>query len=258
MSVRILSAVALAASFLTLATVARAADLVANPTIIGGGVVPVGGVTSEDVDIGVGFEDGAFELEVHDESNGGVEGTEYAPNEVLFHVAAESLFARPAGSQFDFLGLAAGANLSLLPASPNGDLLFLGFAAEEVPAGTFVPGTLKLRLVSVAGGGDSSLPAPGAFSVFSLDAGNPVVHIASSDGISSSDHIDLIEGDHSHFNIGFSAEGLYAITFEASGTLIGGAPSSLQGTYYFQVVIPEPASLGVLAPAAALLLRRRK
>jgi surface-anchored protein len=232
-------------------------------TVISGSVLPPPSpnpvLVTDDVDIGFGIKSGdsgpEIEPHIHDEAT----DTEFEPFEALFFVAPEALVTRPVGSVFDFIGVGAGQQFSLLPSDLNADLPYVGWGTEEIAAGTLVGGVLNVRLNGVAGGADGSLPAPGFVSVFTLGLGGPSVRWASFDGIDASDVIVLNEDSHTHFNIAFSAPGLYAVTLEADAALVeGGRINSEEVTYYFNVVVPEPSALALLAPAALLLGRRRK
>src|SRR5688572_10129161 len=61
-------------------------------------------LTTEHVDVGLAFEDGAWDLHLHDETN----DVEYGPGEALLHASAAARVTVPPGSQFAFLGAAPG------------------------------------------------------------------------------------------------------------------------------------------------------
>jgi len=183
--------------------------------------------TTEHVDIGVAYEDDAWDLHVHNEDA----DEEYEPDGVLLAVVPEALTKRSggfAGAEFDFLGVAVGESFYLLPQSPNPEVLLLGIGGEEIEAGTFQGGQVELRLLAVNG--------PGHFSAWLNTAGGPDVRFATSDGITAADVTTVLEGGHQEYNFGFSARGRYEVTFEASGTLTDGTPtSSGPVTYYISV-----------------------
>ena len=72
--------------------------------------------------------------------------------------------------------------------------------------------TVSLRHVDYRG----QLPSGGKFSLWTNDSfGQPTVWMASGqNGIDSSDKYFVLAGDHAHPNMGFSALGLYAVTFD--------------------------------------------
>src|SRR5262245_8350609 len=68
-------------------------------------------LTNEHADVGSGYEEGSWDLHVHDESN----GAEYEPNEALLFIGPAGKTSRPAGASWEFLGNEAGADLWVLP-----------------------------------------------------------------------------------------------------------------------------------------------
>lgn len=200
------------------------------------------------VDIGIGYEDKAFDLHVHQEEP--LE-QEFAPGEAVFAVGSAAASQSPGGAYSSFLG-AAGTPLWVLPSSQNEQLPYLGFGTEELTAADW-SGNISLSLKAVTG--------PGTFSVWGVSGfGAPELKMSSVDGISANDRLLLVPGSHGHFNVGFSAPGDYLVTLEASGNhLIDGLRTSDPATYRFQVV-PEPSTwalaLSGLA-AGALWVRGR-
>jgi surface-anchored protein len=182
-------------------------------------------LSNEHADIDVAFEDGAFELLVHDETN----DIEHDPSNVILRVNGGARTTVPSDSAYSFLG-AAGAPVWILPAVQDPMLLFLGTSGEEIEAGTFQNDTVKLSLKSVKG--------PGEFSVFAIDAfGVPQVFMNTRNGIGADDWLLVIAGGHTDYNWGFTKAGKYRITVEASGTLVDGTiVSSGDVTYTFRVV----------------------
>lgn len=241
------------ATALLLAAGAAAQPLSPGYVLIGGNIVPPGGVSSTEVDLGIGFDAGAFDLHIHDEGN----AAEYSPSEAALFVPGEAAISRPVSSAFNFTGVGAGQDLWRLPQTFNPDLLYTGIGAEEIAPGTFQPGSFGLRLVGVAGGTDGLSPAPGFFSMWASTDTGPAAIFASADGISAADTLSLVEGSHSHYNFGFSQPGWYAVTVEASAVTVDGSPVSGQATYYFQVV-PTPGAAAVLGAGALLAARRRR
>lgn len=232
--------------------------------ILSGTVGPAGAIEAPDVDLELKLHDGELEWKVHKHEEhtrppvgGGEEHDEdLKPNGVVFFVHPSSAFVRPSSSVWDFTGVPAGGEVIRLPQAPNPELPYVGWGTEDIAAGIFAGDSLTVKLLSVTGGPSGTDPAPGVFSVWQ-GGGLPVVKLSSTPG--GIDTFTLDTGTHTHYNIGFSAPGLYAVTLEASGLTAGVEPLPLTATstFYFQVV-PEPAVMGMLAPAAALLLRRRK
>lgn len=187
-------------------------------------------ISSGHVDIGIGYEDKAFDLHVHQEEP---LDQEFAPGEAVFAVGPASAGVSPGGAYVSFLG-AAGTPVWILPTAEKEQLPFLGFGTEELTAADW-SGNISLSLKAISG--------PGTFSIWGVSGfGAPELKMSSVNGISADDRLLLVPGSHGHFNVGFSAPGDYRVTLEASGNhLIDGLRSSDPATYRFQVV-PEPST----------------
>ena len=171
---------------------------------------PAIGLSEGHTDIGIAFEDGAFDLHIHDETH----DVEYAPDQAVLVVKAASYTTVPNNPLYSFLGLPC-SGVWVLPNTENTNLLFLGFGAEEIEAGVFQGDQLRMELKAVAGAGD--------FIVYDFDSfGVPVVIMSTRDGVDTNDVRVLPAGAHSDFNWAFTQPGYYTVTFEASGTLSNG------------------------------------
>jgi surface-anchored protein len=211
--------------------------------------------SSGHADIGVGYDEGSFFLHYHFGAGAVLDGTplpgglpteayEFEPNTANTFVPLSSSAARPAGSQWDFLGTAAGNTIYFLPQGNVPGLPFLGIASEDLNPGEWT-GPITWALTGFSG--------PGQFSVWQTDfGGNPLVRWATSDGIGPGDSFGLGVGGHDHFNYGFTAPGAYDVTITATGTNTTAGVLSDTATFRFQVgppsdpeppVVPEPASL---------------
>jgi surface-anchored protein len=191
---------------------------------------------SEHADVGVNYEDDAWDLHVHHHDLG-----EFEPGDAILGVdIVAALSTVPSGAQWSFLG-AAGNPVWILPQNHDEDLLFLGLGTEELASGIFAGDQVTLSLKAVSG--------PGNFAVYLTDMfGAPSVLMNSGDGITAGDAVTLAAGGHTHVNWAFSAPGVCQIDFEGSGTLAGsGFTSSGNVTYTFAVVtVPEPGRLALL------------
>lgn len=194
------------------------------------------------IDVGIAYEDGAFELHIHDEST----DTEYTPDAAILQLGAPSRRTVPNDPRFGFLG-APGSPVWLLSQVEEPNLIFLGLAAEEVESGVFVGDSLRMSLRAVNGPGNFLLYSTGGVT------GNPDIRMNSADGISEDDFANVAAGGHTDYNWAFTAPGSYTVAFEASGTLTGvGVVGSGPVSYQFQVV-PEPATIALFASGAAML-----
>ncbi|HMP82093.1 MAG TPA: choice-of-anchor M domain-containing protein [Verrucomicrobiota bacterium] len=206
-------------------------------------------ITEGHVDIGIAYEDGSWDLHVHDEEN----DIEYEPVDAVLVVGPAGQATVPAGSQWSFLGTTGSAYWQL-PDSDTPGLPFLGIGAEEIGGGVFVDDLITLTLTGWSG--------PGNFSLFTVDEFGDLATLwmGTHDGISAADAIQVLAGGHSHYVWAFTQPGDYTLTFEASGTLVAGNTFTSSGgvDYQFQV-IPEPgiATLLGLGVACVAFLRRR-
>lgn len=182
-------------------------------------------LTHGHADVGVGFEEGAWDLHVHDEEL----GLEFAPSQVVLEVGRPALRAVPNHPGFGFLG-APGDRVWMLPETAAEHLLFLGLGTAEAPSGVFQEDQVRWTLKRVEG--------PGHFALYHLDPlGNPLVSMNSRDGIDDDDARDLTAGGHAHATWVFSAAGEYRIGFQASAVLAatGEATASDVVEYHFTV-----------------------
>jgi len=214
-------------------------------------------------DIGLGD---ANTLELHLHAHGGAvingvplaSDAEYPPADVLIRVPQStynyivSQGGRNSNPAWDPIGVAAGEPYWFLPFSNSGPggaaalgAPFLGIGAEHVDLGVFDGNKLYLRLIAAGGSG----PAAGGH--FSAWIPGPDFYMATSDGISAADEIEVSVGGHDHYAFGFTKAGIYELTFEVRGT-IGGNPVTDTATFHFEAV-PEPASLALLGCGGALL-----
>lgn len=172
---------------------------------------------------GIAFEDGQFDLHVHDETN----DVEYAPSQVRLAVKPEARTEVPNDPAYAFLG-APGSPVWVLPQVEDPQLLWPGIATEEVEPGIFVNDALTLKVECVSG--------PAGFSIFTTDpVGAPSVLVDSGNGLP--DSVAVTAANHLHANWAFEAAGSYTINVRVSGTLAatGQKITSAPATYRFKV-----------------------
>jgi surface-anchored protein len=206
-------------------------------------------------DLGIAY-DGGFELHHHIHAGSTVNGSailggdaEFAPGDLTVRVPfiTES---RPAGSQYNFLGVSAGIPVWTLPEVEDVSKPFYGLGSEELVAADF-DGDLTFQLLSVV-----SAPAGGHFSLWRDNGGLPLVRFATSDGVTGSDSFQLTPGGHDHYNWSFTQPGLYELSFKVSGIHGEGGFGSDTQTFSFEVA-PEPSKALFAGVGLCFLLFRR-
>jgi surface-anchored protein len=135
---------------------------------------------------------------------------------------------RPAGSQWDFLGVAAGAPIYILPSGGMpATVPYLGLSTEDVSLSPLGVDEVRLTLLDMAG------PAGGVFSLFTSSANRPM---NTTNGFPAGALVMEL-GDHLHFNWGFSHPGTYDLTFQFEA--MSGASVVLSGTDVFRFQITD-------------------
>jgi surface-anchored protein len=187
------------------------------------------------VHVQIGFRDNTWDLHVYDFDSGRSEASEN-----VFGVGLGARRPIPADPRFEaFLG-PAGGSVWILPQNEVEGLLNLGVGTTGIRAGVFESNMLRLVLRRLEG--------PGDFAVFSNGSlGEPVVHLASRDGISGTQdrlNVPAVSG-HLHVNWAFTAPGDYVVGLGVEGRLVAGGVMTASETveYRFRVEGPKPARL---------------
>jgi surface-anchored protein len=153
-------------------------------------------------------------------------GDPYEANEILLYANSMARQIVPDDPAYAFLGAAPGTTVWVLPQAWDPNTLSMSVTSESVAHDTFASyyesdprvqqaaAWVKLTLKRVHG--------PGDMSVWQYDQyGQPVVWMATSDGISDDDAIFNQLGLDADFNFAFTAPGIYRVTFQASAYLPG-------------------------------------
>jgi surface-anchored protein len=182
-------------------------------------------LTSGHVDVlDVDYVSGALVLRVLDGT--GATDVERNPADVIFQVpVAAKTTSVPGTPAWSFLG--TGGTAWILPQNQTSGLLWPGWNTTEVPAGVFVGDKVTFNLTAVSG--------PAGFSIYTAAGGTPTVLFDSGNGLP--DTLDVARLAHAHANFGFDAAGTYTVTFNVTGTLVGGGSiSSGSKQFAFQVL----------------------
>ncbi len=176
---------------------------------------------SGELDLEVLYEEGEWELALLDEAN----ERELEPSDALLQGVSSTRQNVPDNPSFGFLG-EAGSDVWVLPQDETEGILFVGIAGDEIASGVFENDAVDLHLRDVRGPGNISLYSVNEF-------GEPSIYFNTSDGIDSQDVFPLSVGGHSHQNWGFTAPGVYKVTLQASGKLMGETESIQSGLIEF-------------------------
>lgn len=151
------------------------------------------------------------------------------PSSVVLHVNPQAKEKVPAGDTYAFLG-AAGSDFWLIPQVQKQGVVWAGWNTEAL-GGSDLKGPIDMKLTKVDG--------PGTLAIWeTAGLGGAQVLYNSADGLPDTQKVSL--GVHAHANWGFSEEGTYAVTFQLSGTLANGKPSTDTRTYTFAVGDVDP------------------
>ncbi|MFI9494320.1 choice-of-anchor M domain-containing protein [Streptomyces halstedii] len=151
------------------------------------------------------------------------------PSSVVLHVNPQAKEKVPAGDTYAFLGT-AGSDFWLIPQVQKQGVVWAGWNTEAL-GGSDLKGPIDMKLTKVDG--------PGTLAIWeTAGLGGAQVLYNSADGLPDTQKVSL--GVHAHANWGFSEEGTYAVTFQLSGTLANGKPSTDTRTYTFAVGDVDP------------------
>lgn len=157
----------------------------------------------------------------------------YRSNEVALVVA--EVARRELAGDFPPFGN-AGEAIWILPQSQDPQLLYLGLSAEGLP-GNLLQSPLELYL--------RALDGPGEFFAWQAGLGGLDIRINSRDGLDETDRLTLDPGSHSHWNFGFTTNGVYELVLEVQGRRAGVATNDFSRLtpirFEVEPLPPEPA-----------------
>jgi surface-anchored protein len=186
-------------------------------------------------------------------------GMTVAPSEIVTVVPdnqsapSQNSFLRPAGSQWDFVGVPAGGRVWYLPQASTTGVPFLGVSAEGLGSSANWQGVNPTILFSIVGVPQKPLPTSVVSAWDFGGAGGAVRVLWSTATDPTTNAMTPFVGSHSHYNIGFSHQGTYQVELQATGTLADGTPVTSAPTSFTFQVVPEPATLSLAALGAAAL-----
>ncbi|MGC7102730.1 choice-of-anchor M domain-containing protein [Amycolatopsis lurida] len=167
--------------------------------------------------------DGQLTTQVKDGTAGPDQVVWRDPGEVVLHAVPAAKNTIPSNNPgYAFLG-PAGSPVWLIPQTQIPGIVWAGWNTEELGPAT-VSGDVTLSLSEVDG--------PGNVAVF-LTGLSPTVLFNAVDGLP--DNLQVPLGTHAHANWGFTAEGVYRLTFTVTATLASGGQQSDTDTYTFAV-----------------------
>jgi surface-anchored protein len=176
-----------------------------------------------------------FSLRVRSELEPGLGELLYDPQDVCIVVprrarqATVDFGGRPAGTQWEFMGVSAGEPFWLLPQVARADVPWFGTAAASVPPDVISTSALVAELMPP---GDA---LPGAFAAWATDSfGSPQPILSTAMGLT---RLVIPPGSHSHLNWSFSAPGRYDLAFKVMLVSDDGALSvtGREQTFRFEV-----------------------
>jgi surface-anchored protein len=171
-------------------------------------------------DICADYDDGSLSLHqhFHEEEPGLDEGGhqligEFDPAAIYTRASDATKTTAPNDPAYSFLGAPVGTNVWILSQNVVANQPYLGFGTEELLPADWST-NITYKLVSMRG--------PGQFSMWEDNFGTLVPHWATSDGIGPSDVYAVPPLAHRHASWGFTAQGIYRVQIQVSGTLADG------------------------------------
>lgn len=176
-----------------------------------------------------------------------------------------TIVPRPAGTDYDFIGVPAGTPIWQLTQGNNqASQLFLGVRSAGSGFTAWDPGNgrgsfnwLELTARKLSGPGEFAMWLDGD----ALDPLERLVSTANPAATRFNNRVYTVANGHDHFNYSFTEAGTYQIAFDAKANTAGGFIESnpLQPLVFtFEVVAPVPEPAAVLAVAVVGLAAARR
>lgn len=166
---------------------------------------------------------------------------------------SQNSLLRPAGSQWDFLGVPAGGRIWYLPATSTTGVPFLGVSAEGLGNSANWQGANPTILFAIVDVTQKPLPTSVVSAWDFGGAGGALRVLWSTATDPWTNAMNTFVGSHAHYNIGFSHQGTYQVQLQATGTRADGTVVTSPPTTYTFEVVPEPATLSLAALGAAAI-----
>lgn len=190
------------------------------------------------VDIGPRFDDGAWTVQIRDDT---VEPPTWRnTDDVVLHVTDAAGAEVPEGTEFSFLG-EPGSRVWLLPQAQRDGVLWPGWNSQEPEVAARVEREVTWQLTGVAGPGDFVLFLNGSF-------GAPQILFDGRKPLPQETGVEI--NSHVHGNWAFTEPGTYALDVRMSATTKDGTAHEDSRTLRFSVGPQDPRKAFTAAGAA--------
>ncbi|QOC94799.1 choice-of-anchor M domain-containing protein [Micromonospora craniellae] len=214
-----------------------------QPIAAGPAVIPAG-----HVDIGPRYVEGEWTLLIHDDA---AEPVWRDPDQTVLQVTDAALQTVPDDPAYEFLGVAAGTRVHVVPQVQQSDVVWVGWNTQDPEVMRTIDRGVTFELAGVEG--------PGALTMY-VQAGTfnaPQVLWRSTEPMGQPMWVEV--NTHTHANWVFTEPGVYLVAVRITADLISGEQASAVRHLRFAVgdatstdtaLAAEPSSVEPAAPAA--------